>query len=561
MVKQIFIFLKDLFFAIPAMSLLAVLPIVSPAGGLSPVGEANAESLKLADPVQIDGGWIVGIAVGTEPMRVFKGIPYAAPPVQALRWKPPQPVKPWPGVRDCTAFGPVSPQPDTLSRLYNTPFEKFSEDCLYLNVWTPAKRAGENLPVMFWIHGGGNIMGGGSTPGYDGERLARRGVVVVTINYRLGPFGFFAHPLLSEESGRGVSGNYGLLDQIAALQWVQKNIRTFGGDPARITVFGESAGGQDICCLMASPLAKGLFHRAIAESGHAFGPMRNLRETRYNQESMEKQGERIARGLGCAGEPDPPAAMRRLSAEKIMEIAKPTLGTGGEEGYRFNPVVDGWVIPDEIALIFREGKQHDVPLIVGANANEGAIFMINSKVKTIEEYRATLQTIYGPFADQVFAMYPARQQSEIRKALGDSLGDLGFIAGARTFARSMTTMKSKAYLYHFTMKPQGPLGTLLGAYHGSEIAYVFGNLDLGQVPPNEKNRTLSEAMSAYWVQFAKTGDPNKPGLIRWPPYDVKEDRHIEFGETLKVGQGLRREACDLTDKISAERVRTDKNSK
>jgi para-nitrobenzyl esterase len=241
-----------------------------------------------------------------------------------------------------------------------------------------------------------------------------------------------------------------------------------------------------------------------------------------------------------------------------MEVCKPTLGAGGEEGNRFNPVVDGWVIPDDIALIFREGRQHDVPLIVGANANEGAIFVINSKVRTIEEYRLDLQTLYGPFADRIFAMYPVREQAGIRKALGDGLGDLGFIAGARTFARHMSTLKSNVYLYHFTMKPQGPLGDLLGAFHGAEIAYVFGNLDLGQVTPYEKNCALSKAMSAYWIQFAKTGDPNKPGLIRWPRYDVAKDRHIEFGETITVGQGLRREACDLADKIAAERQQADK---
>lgn len=541
-----------------AVSLLAAFLLLSPGAGTGSSGKAEAETLKLIDPVAIDSGRIAGLITGNGAIRVFKGIPYAAPPVGDLRWKPPQPAKPWTGVREAIAFGPVSPQPDTLSRLYGTPFDKMSEDCLYLNIWTPARKAGEKLAVMFWMHGGANIMGGASTPGYDGENLAKQGVVVVTINYRLGPFGFFAHPRLSAESGAGASGNYGLMDQIAALKWVQKNIQAFGGDPARVTVFGESAGAQDICCLMASPQAQGLFQRAIAESGHAFSPMRHLRDAREGQESMESEGVRLARELGCEDAPDPLAALRRLSVEKIMEVSKPTLGTGGETGYRFNVIVDGWVIPDDVALIFKQGKQHDVPLLVGTNANEGAIFVVNSKIKTVEEYRSTLKALYGSFADQVFALYPVRENYHIRKALGAIVGDLGFIAGARMFARSMSSVKSRTYLYHFTMTPPGQIGSMFGAFHGAEIAYVFGNLDKGSVPPDENNLALSEAMSAYWVQFAKTGDPNKPGLIAWPAYDAVKDCHLEFGETIKIGRNLRKEACDLADQIAATRLNAGK---
>ncbi len=536
------------------VALLLMFASVLNVSGAQPV----AEPLKLCEPIQIESGRVAGYFAGKKTMRVFKGIPYAAPPVGDLRWKPPRPVKPWKDVLECTEFGPVSPQPDTLARLYNTPFDKVSEDCLYLNIWTPAKSADEKLAVMVWIHGGANIMGGASTPAYDGQNLAKLGVVVVTINYRLGPFGFFAHPKLSEESGRGVSGNYGLLDQIAALQWVQKNIGAFGGDPARVTVFGESAGAQDICCLMASPAAKGLFQRAIAQSGHAFFPLRHLRESLQSQESMEAQGLRLASDLGCADAADPLAAMRGLSAEKILEVSRPTMGLGGETGYRFNMIIDGELIPDDVRIIFSRGEQHDVPLLVGTNANEGGIFMLNSNVATIEGYRTVLNRQYGPFADQVFALYPVSDALQIRKALGDSLGDLGFIAGARTFARLMGNVPSRAYLYHFTMSSPGPIGAMLGAFHGSEIAYVFGNLDQGRISPDQKHLALSEAMSAYWVQFAKTGDPNRDGLVSWPSYEAETDRHLEFGQSIKVGSGLRKEACDLADQIAASRNKPDR---
>ena len=516
---------------------------------------AWAEHAGATTSVQLDAGKISGITTGHDPeIRVFKGIPYAAPPVGDLRWRPPQAVKPWKDILQCDTFGPVCPQPGGRTRLTQTTFDNISEDCLYLNVWTKAGNNQARLPVMVWIHGGGNISGAASLPYYDGEALARQGVVLVSINYRLGPFGFFAHPLLSKESGKGVSGNYGLLDQIAALKWVQKNIQAFGGDPKQVTIFGESAGALDVCCLMASPLAKGLFHRAIAESGHAFGKTQHLKESWYGQESMEKQGEQIAKDLGVAEAADPLAALRSLSADKILEVTKPTLGIGSEtgQGNRFRPVTDGWVIPDDINTIFEQGRQNDVPLITGTNANEGIVFMLNTPIKTVEQYRAAIKSVYGRFADEVLALYPVSEPSEIRKAMSDRLGDQGFIAGARYFVRAMGKVKSKAYLYHFTMKPQGPLGETLGAFHGSEIPYVFDNLDKGVSPPDEKRRSLAKLISGYWVQFAKTGDPNRKGTPFWPAYQTVSDQHLELGETVRVGQGLRKTACDLIEKILAD---------
>jgi para-nitrobenzyl esterase len=529
--------------------------LIWPATGFSQTEKAPAGTVKSTGPVTLDSGRISGLIVGANPeIYVYKGIPYAAPPVGALRWKPPQPAKPWKGVRAGDTFGPVSPQPDILARVYGTRFDKVSEDCLYLNIWTPTQDRDATLPVMFWIHGGGNISGAASTPSYDGENLARQGVVLVSINYRLGPFGFLAHPLLSKESPHGVSGNYGLLDQIAALKWVQKNIRAFGGDPNRVTIFGESAGGLDVCCLMSSPLTKGLFQRAIAESGHAFGKVRHLKETWYGQESLEKEGERIVRELGVADASDPLAALRALPTNKILEEAKPSLGIGGEKGNRFGPGVDGWVLPDDINVVFERGKQNDVPLIAGANANEGLIFTLNPAIKTVEEYKLAVKALYKGFSADVLAMYPVKEPGDIRKALSDTIGDLGFIAGAHHFVKEMATVKSKAFLYYFSMKPQGPLERL-GAFHGSEIPYVFDNLEKGRVAPDEEHLKLAKIMSAYWVQFAKTGDPNREGLPKWPGFGAKTNQYLELGKKVTTKRDLRQEACDLFEKMLSEQMK------
>jgi para-nitrobenzyl esterase len=513
---------------------------------------AAAEPSKTTRSVLLDSGKITGVHSALDPdVLVFKGIPYAAPPVGELRWKPPQSVKLWKGVRDGSQFGAICPQPK--SRIISlSESAKMSEDCLYLNVWTPAKRPKAVRPVMVWIHGGGNINGSGSSPLYDGTALAKKGVVLVTINYRLGPFGFFAHPLLSKESEHGVSGNYGILDQIAALKWVRKNIRPFGGDPGRVTIFGESAGGMNVNILMASPLAKGLFHRVISESGTALRRNRHLREPWYGQEPMEKQGERLAKELGLADAPDPLKALRALPAEKIIADTKPVLGELSGGGNQFNFVVDGWVIPDEIQTIFDQGKQNDVPLIVGANADEGTLFFSQSRVKSVDGYCLVVKTLFGSTADDVLAMYPVNDPSEIRKALANVFGDSWFVAPARALARGMGTVKSKAYLYHFTMKPAGQIGEALGATHGSEIYYVFDNLRLGLSPPNEGRLALAKSMGAYWVQFAKTGNPNAKGLAPWPAYTEDDDQHLEFGTEIKAGLHLRKAACNLFDKRSAE---------
>jgi para-nitrobenzyl esterase len=415
---------------------------------------------------------------------------------------------------------------------------------------------------MMWIHGGGNVIGAAqlSTPAgkNDGEALAKQGVVVVSINYRLGVFGYFAHPLLSKESQHNVSGNYGLLDQIAALKWIQNNIKAFGGDPGNVTIFGQSAGAFNVSYLIASPLAKGLFHRAIAESGGAFACFanRHLRERWYGMEPMEKQGERITKDLGCSEAEDPLAALRALSGEKLVEGSKAVMAPPGN---LFTPVVDGWVLPDDVMTIFEQGKENIVPLVAGTTADEMTIFVPKSPFDSVDPYSGFLKVSFGTFADEVFAMYPAKEPSEILKAFRDVLADSTFVAPARGFVRAMSKAGSKAYLYHYTMTWPGPLAPM-GAFHTAEILFVFNELERARItsktPFEAKHQALADIMSAYWVQFAKTGNPNKEGLPEWPAYDSNKDQYIEFGEAVKVGQGLRKERLDLWDNFVAEKRKT-----
>ncbi|HJQ23949.1 MAG TPA: carboxylesterase/lipase family protein [Blastocatellia bacterium] len=521
---------------------------------------ADAKSHRATGPngttVKIDAGQISGLTVGAAgDVRVYKGIPFAAPPTGALRWKAPQPVKPWSGVRACTEFGASCPQPNLLERTYGTKLGPTSEDCLYLNVWTAAKKPTDKLPVMVWIHGGGYTMGSGSTLAYDGAAFARQGVVLVTINYRLGPFGWFAHPQLSKESGHDSSGNYGLLDQIAALEWVKRNIAAFGGDANRVTIFGESAGAGSVCYLMASPLARGLFHRAIAESGSAFGANRHLREAWYGQEPAEKLGERVARDLAGEQAADPIAALRAMSADDLLNrsnVAATSFFAG--DANRFAPIVDGWVIPDDPGAIFEAGRQANVPLIVGTNADEGSIFVLTAPVNTVPAYRVAVSRLYGAHADEVQALYPANEASEVRRALSHIITDAFFITGARYFAETASKVNNKTFVYHFTHVTNDPRRRMLGAFHASEIPYVFMTQDVGGFATYDaKEHELARAMSAYWVQFAATGDPNGAGRPVWPKYDAASDQHIEFGDQIAVKANLRKSAVDLFERVAADR--------
>jgi para-nitrobenzyl esterase len=483
----------------------------------------------IADAVRTNTGLVSG-APGNDPdVRVFKGIPYAKPPVGELRWKAPQPAPDWSGTRAATEFGPVcmqEPYPQTSP--YYSPLEKVSEDCLYLNVWTAAKSASDKRPVMFWIHGGSYTRGTGATPTYNGEVLAKKGVVVVTINYRLGMFGFFAHPELTKESPNHQSGNYALQDMIAALNWVQKNIAAFGGDPKRVTIFGESAGSSAVNFLMASPLAKGLFHRVIGESGANFG---------FGRATSLAAAEQNGVKYGSL------ASLRAKSAEELMK----TQGA-------FRPGVDGYVLTEDVSSVFAHHNQSDVPVIAGYNHDEGTTlspYPANSNAKTFVE---SIQKRYGQFAEEFLKIYPANTDAEAMQAHYDSFRDQSMGWQMRTWVREQTkTGKAPAFLYFFTRVPPGPAAEKLKSYHAGEIAYVFGNLRPPR-PWEETDKKLSEAMSTYWVNFATTGNPNGKGLEKWPTYTAAADPAIVFGDTIKVERNVNKTALDFFDKVAAARA-------
>ncbi len=503
-----------------------------------------ASPLEAADEVKVDGGTIRG-ATDESGVRSFKGIPFAAPPVGAARWQPPGPIVPWEGVRDTTQFGAVCPQlPYPPTSMYVQKPQPMSEDCLFLNVWSAVKDASERRPVMVWIHGGALTRGSGSIPPYDGTSLAKQGVVVVTVNYRLGPFGFLALPALSKESDHQSSGNYGMLDQIAALQWVQKNIAKFGGDPQRVTIFGESAGSWSVCYLVASPLAKGLFHRAIGQSGGAFAPMPFLKDERHGVPSAEKVGERLAKELGCDTAEDVAKVLRAKTADELLAAADKT-------GIRIRPNVDGWVLPDDVYAIFTAGKQNPVPVIVGSTADEATTLFPGQTPPTVAAYEAAARAKYGDLADDYLAAYPAKTDSDVRAAFLGALRDEIFTWEMRTWARLTATTGNRAFQYLFSHVPPSPKHEEVGAYHAAEILYVFNNLPVVDWPFSAVDRQLAEDVSGAWVRFAATGDPNGGALPLWTDYDPASQFYLQFGDTVEPRRELLKAQCDFFDKYYA----------
>jgi len=504
--------------------------------------------IAAAAPIEVTGGMIEGAV--EDGVRVYKGIPYAAPPVGDLRWKPPQPVEPWDGVRNATEFGPVCPQTEypRLSLYWSEP-EPQSEDCLYLNIWSAAAE-GERRPVMVWIHGGGLTRGSSSVDYYNGANLAKKGAVVVTINYRLGPFGFLAHPALSEESPHGVSGNYGFMDQIAALEWVRDNIAKFGGDPDRVTIFGESAGSWSVNMLMATPHAKGLFHRAIGQSGGAFSPMMQLKEQVNGTTPAETHGQRFMRRFDVNGEGDVLAKMRAIAVEDLVETFERKNGRAWSRGN-----VDGWFLPEQVRTIFAEGRQHDVPVIVGSNADEGTSLVGHMVPRDKDAYMNAVEQQFADMAEEFSSIYAVHDEDDIRDAFLGAFRDEWFSWEMQTWARMMDTVSSDAWLYHFTMAP--PIPGNYGAYHAAEIVFVFNNLDRVEWEAQNTHRKLADAMSSYWVQFAETGDPNKQGLPQWPKYDTEQEQHLNLGETIEVDQNLYDSAIQFWDTVMKTRREAD----
>ncbi|MCY4658274.1 MAG: carboxylesterase family protein [Acidobacteria bacterium] len=520
---------------------LAVVFLLLPAAG------APAAAQSAGATVTVEGGQLAGApsSLGEEVM-VFRGVPFAAPPVGELRWRPPQPAAAWEGVRDATEAAPACIQneiPVEVQTFYNAGVDRMSEDCLYLNVWTAAE-PDDAAPVMVWIHGGGLAIGNSADITYDGTRLAQRGVVLVTINYRLAALGYLAHPLLSAESEHGASGNYGTLDQVAALDWIQRNIAAFGGDPSRVLIFGESAGSWSVNHMMATPLARGLFHAAIGESGGSFGSMGRAQA----KADIEAAGERFVEALLGDGVAPSLEAMRAASPEDILGVAPELVVSAA--------TVDGWVFPDTVYNIFAAGEQHDVPVIVGSNADEMSILGGTAGAETLEQFRETTRTQYGEHADAFFETFPASTDEEAQQAFMAGGTDATFGWEMRTWARLMETVSSPAYLYFFSRVPPAPDAELYGAYHTAEIPYVFDNFGVSPHPYanrdyTDTDRLLSDILASYWVNMAATGNPNSEGLPEWPAYDPEADAALHIDDTITVEEGIRKERLDFFDRYYA----------
>ena len=490
---------------------------------------ASGTGAALAQPaptVNVTGGAVRGYLAA--PGAVFKAIPYATPPVGALRWREPQPVKPWRDVRDATRYSVacvqnpfgtglfIAPLARRYSVSFPTPRWDISEDCLYLNVWTPAWPVRESSAVMFWMHGGSNRIGSGNEPGYDGADLARHGVVVVTINYRLGPLGFFAHPALTRESPHRSSGNYGLLDQIAALRWVRDNIAKFGGDPARVTVFGESAGAVDAGMLMCSPLAAGLFARAIMESGPALGIAyaHSLRQAEQFGERLDPSIERL----------------RALPAQALLAVA--AAAAKREPNPEF--VLDGWVLPRSPQAAFATGTEQPAALIIGNNGREVSAFRALSGVPAAVD-RGTMKTLricYGHLAPIAMAAYAVDAHMGRTAAADEWLNDALMTCPAAAMATLNAAAGRRSFVYQFRRSIPGKGESDLGSFHSLELPYVFGALHhpaWSWLPFAKLDEALAATIQSYWTNFAKTGDPNGGGLPQWRRYTSASDEYIEFG--------------------------------
>jgi para-nitrobenzyl esterase len=480
---------------------------------------ASILSAAITDPVRVDTGLVSGVSDTSDEVRVYKGIPFAAAPVGDLRWRAPQPPAHWEGVRKADQFSAVCMQQARGPASAAGPAP--SEDCLYLNVWTSAKSASERRPVIVWTYGGGFTGGAGSLAMYNGEALAKKGAVVVTYNYRLGVFGFLAHPELTKESGHNASGNYAMMDMATVLRWVQKNIANFGGDPKRVTIDGESAGAMLVSAMVGSPEGKGLFQRAIAQSGAwmgiSIGHMTTLAQA-------EESGQKLAQAEGAA-------SLAELRAKPADELLKNSRGP-------FGVVVDGWYVPEDLSLTYAHHKENDVDVLVGSNRDEGTFFSRPGGVNA-EQFSGTAKRRFSDEADAYLKLYPASSDAEAGTSqLASFRDEMGW--HMREWAQLQSARgKGKAYLYFFThVPPSAPGQPSRGATHTADLAYMFEN-----PPPNatwtDTDRQLADTMSSYWVNFAATGDPNGKGLPEWPMYKAKTgEKTMVLGDTVTAGSGI-----------------------
>ncbi|GAA2911373.1 carboxylesterase family protein [Streptosporangium fragile] len=529
--------------------------------------------------VTVAQGALQGALSADGVVRSFKGVPYAEPPVGALRWRAPRPARSWAGVRPATRFGPVAPQPMLPgTSLYSGGPQPQSEDCLYLNVWAPAEPAGAR-PVLVWFHLGAFLFGSSSdspsgTPIYDGEALARAGAVVVTVNYRLGRLGFLAHPRLTEEAPYGASGNYGLLDQVAALEWVRDNIAAFGGDPGRVTIWGLSAGSAGVSALMTSPLARGLFHRAIGQSAGLFGPVADsvgINDMLQDLDAAHRTGEKLATALGARSAED----LRRLPPERLAAVHLPAdrpfrmdmlpFPAGRGDFDSCWPIVDGHLLPRSPYETFSAGEQAPVPLITGFAGNEASSM---PGLPTVEAYLADARTEYGELAERFLRLYPADTDDEAFAATATANGDRIFRWQNWTWARlHAATHPGMTWFYQWERVPPIPPGADLAerdprAFHGSEIPYAFRNLHARPWHWTRVDRDLSDALSAYWLAFAESGDPNHGDPNRggpdrggpdrgerpaWSPFDPERPRPLHFADRVAEAELSHRDRLDFLD--------------
>lgn len=489
--------------------------------------------------VRTEAGLVAGAHLASG-VRLFKGIPFAAPPIGDSRWRPPEPPAAWRGVRQATEWGADCPQPaPPPGGPSSSRSGKQSEDCLNLNIWAPPAPTGEKLPVMVWLFGGG-FMAGSATDGlFDGEKFARQGVILITANYRVGVFGFLAHPALTTESPHHSSSNYALLDQLAALRWVRDNIANFGGDPQRVTVFGVSAGSASISLLLTSPLTQGRFQQAILESPGGFRPLASLAEA-------EAYGLKLGNDL---------AALRRMSTEELLE--KTPLFVPKMRGLTtprvLRPIRDGWVIPRDERVAFATGHFQPMPIIVGSNSDEGTGFVAAWPVQDVASYRAVVEENFRAMTEAALSLYPVANDTEAKPRIAEIFADTQFNYGVWALARAMARSGKGTWRYLFTKKRAGQTTV---PHHGDEVAFVFGTLGA----PTRKgsqfdagDTAVSETMMKLWVQFARTGNPNGAG-VEWSAYDPARDNHLEFGDPIREGANWRGDKMSFLDRFFDSRA-------
>jgi len=470
--------------------------------------------------VKTSAGYVSGI--NQSGIRVYLGVPFAAPPVGDLRWRPPAPVRSWEGTKAATAYGPTCPEAQKGSQ--PGPAPNMSEDCLYLNVWTPAQNASAKLPVMVFFYGGGFTSVEGSMPMYNGTTLAEKGVIVVTTNYRIGALGFLAHPDLDRESPHNASGNYGILDQQAALHWVQDNIAAFGGDPSRVTLFGQSAGAESIYIHLVSPESKGLFSQAIVESGPFWAHGAIINAT-HAKDYAEQFGVGYAQGLGCSGT-DAIACMRNVSPDTLIN-ATPSSPSEFQNTHNvmFEPNIDGWVLPDTLDNLYLNHEEAAVPLMVGNNANDGTTLSADANM-SVAEYQSFLASRFGSDAGTVFVRYPANSTAEVQIQLAQIMENMDFIDSVKYAAGSMSDISPDTYMYRYSyIIPGQPEG----AFHGSELMLLFS------VPGVPVDPAVATNVVDIWTRFAKTGNPNGGMNVTWPNYTRAAGQYLDINTTLSVG--------------------------